>query len=151
MFHYQPSLAELCPVIVVEEPSFAVSAEMLQAHDPDSRVWSQDAIETAVEITARFQGQRCLPGKALTVLREINVNDQVRLGKAVYAAFCRMEHVPLHVVKPGESCRKALHNAMVGQERAVTVVSRAIATLRAGFSDPQRPFATYLFAGQRRW
>ena len=93
MFHYQPSLAELCPVIVVEEPSFAVSAEMLRHMIPIA-VWSQDAIETA-EITARFQGQRCLPGKALTVLREINrMIERSDSSEAVYAAFCRMEHVP---------------------------------------------------------
>ena len=51
------------------------------------------------------------------------------------------------MVKPGESLPESqLHNAMVGQERLYRG-SRAIATLRAGLSDPQRPFATYLFAG----
>ncbi|PFG45157.1 ATP-dependent Clp protease ATP-binding subunit ClpB [Vibrio sp. ES.051] len=42
---------------------------------------------------------------------------------------------------------EALHNRVVGQEEAVTVVSNAIRRSRAGLSDPNRPIGSFLFLG----
>ncbi|MBS9809990.1 ATP-dependent chaperone ClpB [Vibrio alginolyticus] len=40
-----------------------------------------------------------------------------------------------------------LHNRMVGQSEAVSVVSNAIRRSRAGLSDPNRPIGSFLFLG----
>ncbi|EIK4807186.1 ATP-dependent chaperone ClpB [Vibrio parahaemolyticus] len=40
-----------------------------------------------------------------------------------------------------------LHNRVVGQSEAVTVVSNAIRRSRAGLSDPNRPIGSFLFLG----
>ena len=41
----------------------------------------------------------------------------------------------------------ALHERLVGQERAVTAVSDAIRRSRAGLQDPHKPLGTFLFLG----
>ncbi|NMU84372.1 chaperone protein ClpB, partial [Vibrio parahaemolyticus] len=40
-----------------------------------------------------------------------------------------------------------LHNRVVGQSEAVSVVSNAIRRSRAGLSDPNRPVGCFLFLG----
>ncbi|MDY0220371.1 MAG: AAA family ATPase [Desulfobacterium sp.] len=42
---------------------------------------------------------------------------------------------------------EALHQRVVGQDEAVTVVANAIQHSRAGFSDPNRPNGSFLFLG----
>lgn len=41
----------------------------------------------------------------------------------------------------------ALHSRVVGQDEAVSAVSRAIRRARAGLKDPRRPIGSYLFLG----
>ena len=148
MFHYQPSLAEFCPLIPIEEPHFSEAFAMVRLHDPAGEKWADDAVETAIEITTRFQGQRGLPGKALSVLKEQSSQHKLRSAD-VYQSFCRMETVPLHVVQPGVAIpeKAQIDSRVVGQKEAVTAVARAVTTLRAGLCDPSRPFATFMFAG----
>ena len=40
-----------------------------------------------------------------------------------------------------------IHNRVIGQDEAVTVVSDAIRRSRAGLSDPNRPYGSFLFLG----
>ncbi|MGE5675845.1 MAG: ATP-dependent Clp protease ATP-binding subunit, partial [Mycobacterium leprae] len=42
---------------------------------------------------------------------------------------------------------KVLHEKVVGQEEAVTAVSRAIRRARAGLKDPKRPIGSFIFLG----
>lgn len=42
---------------------------------------------------------------------------------------------------------KALHQRLIGQDEAVSVVSNAIRRSRAGLSDPKRPIGSFLFLG----
>lgn len=45
------------------------------------------------------------------------------------------------------SLEEALHKRVVGQDEAVSAVSRAIRRARAGLKDPRRPIGSYLFLG----
>uniref|UniRef100_K3YML9 UVR domain-containing protein n=1 Tax=Setaria italica TaxID=4555 RepID=K3YML9_SETIT len=42
---------------------------------------------------------------------------------------------------------EALHRHIVGQDEAVTAISRAIRRARVGLNDPRRPIASFVFAG----
>ncbi len=42
---------------------------------------------------------------------------------------------------------KALHQRVVGQDEAITVVANAIRRSRAGLSDPNRPIGSFIFSG----
>jgi ATP-dependent Clp protease ATP-binding subunit ClpC len=60
--------------------------------------------------------------------------------------------VPAHEVSSDETKRLlkmegTLHKRIIGQEEAVTAVSRAIRRSRVGVKDPRRPIASFIFAG----
>ncbi|KAL6658727.1 hypothetical protein ACP70R_002767 [Stipagrostis hirtigluma subsp. patula] len=60
--------------------------------------------------------------------------------------------VPVQKVSVDETNRllnmeETLHRRVVGQDEAVTAISRAIRRARAGLSDPGRPIGSFVFAG----
>ncbi|KAJ1267116.1 hypothetical protein BS78_07G031800 [Paspalum vaginatum] len=60
--------------------------------------------------------------------------------------------VPVHEVSTDETSKllrmeEILHQRVVGQDEAVVAISRAIRRARVGLSDPQRPIASFIFAG----
>ena len=60
--------------------------------------------------------------------------------------------IPVSAMLEGERDKllrmeEALHDRVIGQHEAVTVVSDAIRRARAGLSDPQRPNGSFLFLG----
>ncbi|MGQ4806922.1 Negative regulator of genetic competence ClpC/MecB [Candidatus Entotheonellaceae bacterium PAL068K] len=64
----------------------------------------------------------------------------------------RMTGIPLSKIEEAESRRLLnmegeLHKRLVGQEEAITIVTRAIRRSRAGLKDPRRPVGTFIFLG----
>lgn len=60
--------------------------------------------------------------------------------------------VPVEKMTKDESERlldleKTLHNRVIGQDEAVTAVSKAIRRARAGLKDPKRPIGSFIFLG----
>ncbi|MGI8687314.1 MAG: ATP-dependent Clp protease ATP-binding subunit, partial [Thermomicrobiales bacterium] len=60
--------------------------------------------------------------------------------------------IPVTNLVEGEAVKLAtmeerLHERVVGQETAITAVSKAIRRARAGMSDPKRPLGSFLFLG----
>ncbi|MBR5231921.1 MAG: ATP-dependent Clp protease ATP-binding subunit [Clostridia bacterium] len=60
--------------------------------------------------------------------------------------------IPVKKMTEGESERlmqleKILHERVIGQEEAVSAVSRAIRRARAGLQDPKRPIGSFIFLG----
>ncbi|MDH3598245.1 MAG: ATP-dependent Clp protease ATP-binding subunit [Candidatus Tectomicrobia bacterium] len=64
----------------------------------------------------------------------------------------RMTGIPLSKIEEAESRRllnmeAEMHKRVVGQDEAITVVTRAIRRARAGLGDPKRPVGTFIFLG----
>ncbi|HEX8831504.1 MAG TPA: ATP-dependent Clp protease ATP-binding subunit [Longimicrobium sp.] len=64
----------------------------------------------------------------------------------------RWTGIPVTRLKQAETARLVgmeaeLHNRVVGQDRAITAISRAIRRSRAGLKDPKRPIGSFIFAG----
>lgn len=60
--------------------------------------------------------------------------------------------IPVNAIDAGESARlmsleDSLRKRVVGQERALSVVSKAVRRSRAGMRDPRRPAGSFIFAG----
>jgi ATP-dependent Clp protease ATP-binding subunit ClpA len=43
---------------------------------------------------------------------------------------------------------EVLHGRVIGQEEAVTAISRAIRRARVGLKNPNRPIASFIFSGE---
>jgi ATP-dependent Clp protease ATP-binding subunit ClpC len=60
--------------------------------------------------------------------------------------------IPIEKVSSDETERlvkmeEVLHNRVIGQEEAVTAISRAIRRARVGLKNPNRPIASFIFSG----
>ncbi|PTW91131.1 ATP-dependent Clp protease ATP-binding subunit ClpC [Microbacteriaceae bacterium MWH-Ta3] len=60
--------------------------------------------------------------------------------------------IPVFKLTEAESARllmmeKSLHQRIIGQEEAISVLSRTIRRTRAGLKDPKRPSGSFIFAG----
>mmetsp|Transcript_63263 Transcript_63263/g.117692 ORF Transcript_63263/g.117692 Transcript_63263/m.117692 type:complete len:1035 (+) Transcript_63263:57-3161(+) len=70
----------------------------------------------------------------------------------VAAVVSKWTGVPVEKVSSDESSRlvkleDTLHNRVIGQNEAVTAVSKAVRRARAGLKNPNRPIASFIFCG----
>jgi len=64
----------------------------------------------------------------------------------------RWTGIPVTRLREAETARlinmeEELHNRVIGQDRAIKAISRAIRRSRAGLKDPRRPIGSFIFAG----
>src|SRR5437016_4122594 len=64
----------------------------------------------------------------------------------------RWTGIPVTRLQEAETARllrmeEELHQTVVGQDEAITVISRAIRRSRAGLKDPKRPIGSFIFSG----
>ncbi len=156
----EPELAEWLIPIPVDEPSTAATRRIVAGWAEDQRQRTGRAIapvaqRAAIDLTGRFIGNRHFPRKALDLLRESR--DVFPGGKPVgmdevLERFTQSTRVPRPLIDPAieldlEASRRCVAERLLGQEEAVDAVVRVIALIKAGLSDPRRPFGVFLFVG----
>src|SRR5438874_1050825 len=72
--------------------------------------------------------------------------------EAVAFIVSRWTGIPVTRLQEAETARllrmeEELHQTVVGQDEAITVISRAIRRSRAGLKDPKRPIGSFIFSG----
>ncbi len=209
--------------VTVEEPAEEQAVEILrglryQYESHHQVAITDDAVEAAVRLAARYINDRFLPDKAIDLMDEasakarlkadVHVEDYARLRGQISEQVLAMEDalkagdipaakaakeekqaleqklekitekakkensrknikvtedeiaeivsdwtkIPVKRLAEGESVRlrrleTSLHKRVVGQEDAVTAVSRAVRRGRVGLKDPKRPIGSFLFLG----
>ncbi|MEK7544721.1 MAG: ATP-dependent Clp protease ATP-binding subunit [Patescibacteria group bacterium] len=73
-------------------------------------------------------------------------------GEDIAIVISRITGVPITKLVNSDierlmNLENALHASVIGQDEAVTVVAKAIRRSRTGFSDPNRPIASFIFMG----
>ncbi len=79
-------------------------------------------------------------------------NELVIRDSDIAEIIAEWTHIPAHKVAEEESeklknLESILHKRVIGQDEAVSAVSRAIRRGRAGLKDPKRPTGSFLFLG----
>lgn len=119
------------------------------------------AIRTAVDLSARYITDRKLPDKAIDVIDEAGASQMLLpeskrkkvIGqKEVEAVIAKMARIPPKSVSKSdtESLRELesdLKRVVYGQEQAIDQVSAAMKLARAGLRDPNKPIGAFLFSG----
>src|SRR5439155_100142 len=72
--------------------------------------------------------------------------------EAVAFIVSRWTGIPVTRLQEAETARllrmeEEMHQTVVGQDEAITVISRAIRRSRAGLKDPKRPIGSFIFSG----
>ena len=148
--------------VKIAEPSRGDSMKMLgavrQSLEKHHGVKISDAALTAaVDLSARYINDRFLPDKAIDLADEAAAHIRVSGGGLVTAEdiagiVSLWTGIPVANLSADETKRlcnmeSILHRRVIGQNEAVTAVSRAIRRGRVGLSDPDRPIGSFLFLG----
>ncbi|MEO1015931.1 MAG: ATP-dependent Clp protease ATP-binding subunit ClpA [Pseudomonadota bacterium] len=152
--------------IDVVEPTVPDTIKILQGlkskfEDYHGLRYTNEAIKTAVELSARYITDRKLPDKAIDVIDEAGATQWllpaskrrkqvgVREIEAIVAKIARIP--PKQVTKDDASALKSLQNdlkrVVFGQDEAIEALSASIKLARAGLREPNKPIGSYLFTG----
>jgi ATP-dependent Clp protease ATP-binding subunit ClpA len=152
--------------IDVQEPSIEDAIKILiglkSCYEEHHNVkYTDAAIRAAVELSAKYIGDRKLPDKAIDVIDETGALQMLSpVGKRkqsidvedIEAVVAKLARIPPKSVSHDD--RETLKNlerdlkAMVyGQDQAIGALVAAIKLARAGLREPEKPIGCYLFSG----
>lgn len=165
-FEKDRALARRFQKIDVAEPSVPDAIKILQGlksyfEDFHDVRFTNESLKTAVELSARYMGDRKLPDKAIDVIDEAGAQMRLQpvskrkktIGvKEVEAVVATMARIPPKTVsKDDETSLKNLEtdlkHVVFGQDEAIAQLSTAIKLSRAGLREPNKPIGCYLFSG----
>ena len=152
--------------IDVYEPSVEDTVKILRGLKPyyekhhDIR-YTEQAIRTAVELSARYINDRKLPDSAIDVIDETGAAQSLlppskrkkTVGvKDVEAVVAKIARIPPKTVSRDdrtalENLERDLKTMVFGQDQAIKALSSAIKLARAGLREPEKPIGAYLFSG----
>ena len=165
-FEKDRALSRRFQKIDVNEPSVADSVKILMGLKPyfethhDLR-YTNDAIKSAVELSARYIHDRKLPDKAIDVIDEAGAAQHLlpeskrrkTIGpRDIEAVVAKIARIPPKNVSKDDAevlrdLEKTLKRVVFGQDKAIEALSSAIKLARAGLREPEKPIGNYLFAG----
>jgi ATP-dependent Clp protease ATP-binding subunit ClpA len=152
--------------IDVNEPSIDDAVEILKGLKPyyedyHKVKYSNDAIKTAVELSARYINDRKLPDKAIDVIDETGASQMLVeeskrrktiTEKEIEATIASMARIPPKSVSKDDkqvlaNLDNQLRSVVYGQDTAINALASAIKLARAGLREPDKPIGSYLFSG----
>ncbi|AWI82537.1 ATP-dependent Clp protease ATP-binding subunit ClpA [Alloyangia pacifica] len=165
-FEKDRALSRRFQKIDVSEPSVEDAVKILKGLKPyfeehHSVKYTQDAIKTAVELSARYINDRKLPDKAIDVIDEAGAAQHLvaeskrrkTIGtKEIEDVVAKIARIPPKNVSKNDAevlkdLEATLKRVVFGQDNAIEALSSAIKLARAGLREPEKPIGNYLFAG----
>ncbi|MEM9839995.1 MAG: AAA family ATPase, partial [Pseudomonadota bacterium] len=165
-FEKDRALSRRFQKIDVMEPSVPDTIEIVRGlrdafEKHHGLIYTDEAIKTAVELSAKYMTDRKLPDKAIDVI------DEAGARQMLYAPEERVKEIGVHQVEeiiavmariPPKSVSKSdterlknlgadIKRVVFGQDEAIDALSAAIKLSRAGLREPDKPIGNYLFAG----
>ena len=152
--------------IDVNEPSVPDAIEIVKGLRPyfedfHKLKYTDDALKSAVELSARYITDRKLPDKAIDVIDETGASQmllpedqrkKVIEVEDIEATIASIARIPPKSVSKSDAellsgLEQSLKTVVFGQDRAITALSSAIKLARAGLREPEKPIGSYLFTG----
>ena len=152
--------------IDVNEPTIPDAIDILKGLKPYFEEYhkvrfTNDAISSAVELSARYINDRKLPDKAIDVIDETGASQMLvpvskrrkTIGvKEIETTIATMARIPpKSVSKDDAELLKGLDvnlkRVVFGQDAAIDSLASAIKLARAGLREPEKPIGSYLFSG----
>ena len=152
--------------IDVYEPTIDETIEILKGLKPHYEEhhgvkYTDDAIKAAVELSAKYIGDRKLPDKAIDIIDETGAAQMLVPAdkrkkiiditdiEGVVAAIAR---IPAKTLTKDDkvvlkNLERDLKTLVFDQDAAIAVLGDAIKLSRAGLRDPDKPIGCFLFSG----
>jgi ATP-dependent Clp protease ATP-binding subunit ClpA len=152
--------------IDVNEPSIPDAIAILKGLKPyyedfHKVHFTNQAIESAVQLSARYIHDRKLPDKAIDVIDETGASQMLLAEDKrrktidvpeIEATIATMARIPAKTVSKDDATvlrnlDLELKRLVFGQDRAIEALTSAIKLARAGLREPEKPIGCYLFSG----
>ena len=165
-FEKDRALARRFQKIDVVEPTIEDTIKIVMGLKPyfeefHGLKYTNEAIRTAVDLSARYITDRKLPDKAIDVIDEAGAAQWLvpegkrrkQIGaREVEVVISKMARIPAKQVSKSDSeqlksLESDLKRVVFGQDAAIKALSTAIKLARAGLREPNKPIGCYLFSG----
>jgi ATP-dependent Clp protease ATP-binding subunit ClpA len=152
--------------IDINEPSVSDAIDILRGLKPyfedfHKVRFTNEAIKSAVELSARYINDRKLPDKAIDVIDESGASQMLlpesrrrkTIGvKEIETTIATMARIPPKSVSKDDAevlknLETTLKRMVYGQDKAIERLASAIKLARAGLREPEKPIGNYLFSG----
>jgi ATP-dependent Clp protease ATP-binding subunit ClpA len=166
VFEKDRALARRFQKIDIAEPSISETVDILRGlksrfEDHHHVKYTDQALVSAVELSARHINDRHLPDKAIDVIDEAGARQRLLPEDErktiideteIEQIIAHMARIPAKQVSTSD--RDALKNlerdlklVVFGQDEAIGALSAAIKMTRAGLGEEEKPIGSFLFAG----
>jgi ATP-dependent Clp protease ATP-binding subunit ClpC len=148
----------LTPVVLQEPPAAEVMKivedSALGIEHRTKTVITYDAVREAYRVSGQYVQDMAYPGKAIRTLEQ--ATSYAEHGVVTAESVQKAIESSLGVKVGGARAQEAdtllhledrIHERMINQSRAVTVVANALRRARAGVSNAKRPMGSFLFLG----
>ncbi len=152
--------------IDLQEPSIEDTIAILKGLKPyyedfHKIRYTNQALKSAVELSAKYIHDRRLPDKAIDVIDETGASQMLvpesrrrkTIGvKEIEATVATMARIPPKTISKSdfevlENIERDLKRVVFGQDEALAALASAIKLSRAGLREPEKPIGCYLFSG----
>jgi ATP-dependent Clp protease ATP-binding subunit ClpA len=152
--------------IDVYEPTIEDSIEILKGLKPyyeehHGVKYTAAAIKAAVELSAKYIGDRKLPDKAIDLIDEVgaaqmlvpaNKRKKTITDKDIEAVVAMIAKIPAATMTKDDKAAlqtldRDLKTMVYDQDKAISVLVDSIKMARAGLRDAEKPIGSYLFSG----
>ncbi|MHA7872068.1 MAG: ATP-dependent Clp protease ATP-binding subunit ClpA [Hyphococcus sp.] len=165
-FEKDRALARRFQKIDVVEPSTDDTIKILMGLKPyfeehHKLAYTEEAVRSAAELSAKYMTDRKLPDKAIDVIDEAGARQMLFPEderkktidtEEIEEVVAKMARIPPKSVSKTDTERLAklgadLRRVVFGQDEAIEQLAAAIKLSRAGLREPNKPIGSYLFAG----
>ncbi len=166
IFEKDRALARRFQKIDVNEPSIDETTAILQGlksrfEEHHDIKYTNEALRAAVELTERYISDRHLPDKAIDLIDEAGASQRLLpedLRKKVIDVedieniLAVIARIPPKTVSTSDkdvmkNLERNLKMVVFGQDQAIESMATAIKMSRSGLGEPEKPIASFLFAG----
>ncbi len=123
--------------------------------------YAPEAIRTAVELSAKYIGDRKLPDKAIDIIDEVGAaqkllpadqRKKIITVEDIEQTVSVIARIPPKTVSKNDresikNLERDLKTMVFGQDMAIAALTDAVKMARAGLRDAEKPIGSYLFSG----
>ena len=159
----KPELATAFEIVKVNESSKEYTLDLLEqwvANNDNFEQWSlidKKALEEIYIISSQYLSYQSNPGAMIDLLMytkqkyDRQVETKIRI-QDIYESLSSLTGLPISILDDKEKLdlkevEQFFHNKVIGQEEAVMTIVERIAMVKAGLTDPGKPFGIFLFVG----
>jgi len=165
IFEKDRALARRFQKVDIDEPSIADTISILKGlrsryEEHHNVVYSDAAIDSAVNLSARYINDRQLPDKAIDVIDEAGASRQlldedrdIKISvQDIENIISKIAKIPAKTIsvddkKSLKNLDKNLKMVVFGQNKAIDTLTNAMKLSRSGLGLEDKPIGSFLFAG----